>query len=75
MPSTHPQINARLTAAQLAAVAEAAERADTSVALFVRWALAVACADQGVEFPDDMPGHGGDRRPRDTPTADTAHSV
>jgi hypothetical protein len=63
MPSTHRQINARVTAAQLAAVTEAARRADTPLALFIRWALAIACAEHGVEFPDDMPAHGGARDP------------
>jgi hypothetical protein len=63
MPSTHPQINARLTAAQLAAVSEAARRADCQLADLIRWGLALACAEHGIDFPDDLPRRGKYRRP------------
>lgn len=63
MPSTLREISARLTDAQWAAVKEAARRADCPLADFVRWSLALACADQGVEFPDDMTRRGQYPRP------------
>jgi hypothetical protein len=67
MPSNHPQINARLTAAELAAVKEAAERADCQLADLVRWGLALACAEHGIDWPDDLPRRGEYRRPPHQP--------
>lgn len=61
MTSKHPQVSARLTAAQLAAVNEAARRAGLPLAEFIRAALAQACQAQGAPMPADMPTHGGER--------------
>lgn len=67
MPSKHAQINARVTDDQLAAIREAARRADAELATFIRWALAIACAEQGVEFPDDLARRGEYPRPPTQP--------
>lgn len=61
MPSTKPQINARLTNKEWRALETAMNRAELSKAEFIRTALSNLCALHGVEFPDDMPQHGGKR--------------
>lgn len=63
MPSPHKEIGTRVTPAQLAAITEAARRADCSLADLLRWGASIACAAQGIQFPDDMPAHGGPRQP------------
>lgn len=74
MPSTQPQINIRLSDAQIEAAQEAARRAGGSLAQFIRWGLALACADQGVEFPDDLPAHGGRRTNDSAPSIERGES-
>ena len=69
MPSKHKEIGARVTAAQLAAVSEAARRADVDLAQFIRWALSLACAEAGIDMPDDMPVRGIYPRPPGRPHA------
>lgn len=58
MPSTFPQVNARVTPAQLAAITEAARRANLTLADFLRYGAMMACHAEGVSMPDDMPGRG-----------------
>lgn len=62
MPSAHKEIGTRVTPAQLAAITEAARRANLPLAEFLRYAAMMACHAEGVTMPDDMPNRG--RYPR-----------
>lgn len=62
MSSNKPQINARLTDNEWRALETAMQRAGLSKAEFIRKALTNLCALHGIEFPDDMPQHGGSRK-------------
>jgi hypothetical protein len=56
--NSRPQASARLTAGQWIAVTDAQAIAKMNHVQFVRYALKLACEQQGIEFPADMPKAG-----------------
>lgn len=71
MPSKKPQSKVLLTPSQFKAEADAIKQSGLSASAFRRLALQRAIEQQGIQFPDNMPQHGGNRQ--DTTLKDIRH--
>lgn len=61
MPTDKKQINVHLTNSQIVALRQATKRSGLKASEARREALRLFCEAQGVQFPDNMPQHGGKR--------------
>jgi hypothetical protein len=62
MPSKKKQIKVYVTMSQKEAIREATEQSGLSPSDARRAALRLFCEKYNVDFPDNMPQHGGDRK-------------
>ena len=62
MPSKKPQSKVLLTTAQFAAEAEAIKKSGLSASEFRRQALKSLIESFNIDFPENMPPHGGERK-------------
>ena len=61
MPSDKAQIKVYVTSDQKQAIQRATELSGLSASQARRHAMKLFCESMGVDFPDDMPTHGGNR--------------
>lgn len=61
MPSGHKQIKVYVTDDQKNAIGEATRKSQLTPSQARREAFKLFCEKYGVDFPDDMPSHGGYR--------------